>query len=250
MQLPPLEQVNHEPTEPAYRRLAKFVHALLNRVTTRDWRDQHKVPQTGGVILVANHISNFDTLALGEYLIWSGRWPRFLGKSEIFRTPIIGWLGRACGQIPVYRNTDRAKDALVAAEAALRDGKAVMMYPEGTITGDPDLWPMTGHHGCARLALSTGFPVVPLGQTGADLVLGRKRLIWPRLYPKKPMQVICGDPVDLSDVDGKELTKDVLERATVRIMDAITELVAELRGESAPELRYDIRIDKRVPQQR
>lgn len=250
MQLPPLEQVNHEPVEPAFRRFGRFAHFLMNRITTRDWRDQHKVPQHGGVIFVANHISNFDTLALGEYLIWSGRWPRFLGKSEIFSIPILGRLGRACGQIPVYRNTEKAKDSLIEAERALRDGKAVMMYPEGTITADPDLWPMTARPGAARLALSTGFPVVPLGQTGADLVLGRKKLIWPRIYPKKPMQVICGDPINFDDFAGKEVTREVLDRATVRIMDAVTELVSKLRDEPAPELRYDMRQGTRVPQQR
>lgn len=245
-----IEDVNREPVEPTYRRLGAVVHFLLNKIIIRDWRDQQKVPQSGGVIFVANHIGNFDTLALGEYLILSGRWPRFLGKIQVFRTPIIGWLGRACGQIPVERNTERAKDALVHAERALREGKAVMMYPEGTITADPDLWPMTAHHGTARLALTTGFPVVPLGQMGAQLVLGTKRLTWPRLYPKKTMQVICGDPVDLTEFEGKDLTKELLERASVKIMDAITALVEELRGAPAPELRYDIRKGERVAQQR
>lgn len=250
MRLPPLEKVNQEPVEPTYRRLGKFVHTLLNWTIRRDWRNQDKVPAQGGVIFVANHTSNFDVLVLGEYLIWSGRWPRFLGKKEIFKLPILGWLGRACGQIPVERNSERAKDALVHAAEALDQGKAVMMYPEGTITGDPEVWPMTGRTGVARLALQTGYPVVPLAQFGAHLVLGQKRLTWPRLIPKKTMAVTCGDPIDLSEFGGSEPSKEDLERATVKIMDTITTLVEQLRGESAPQLRYDIRRGERVPQRR
>lgn len=246
----PLDQVNHEPVEPTFRRLGLVAHAVLNKITIRDWRDQHKVPRTGGVIFVANHIGNFDVLALGEYLIWSGRWPRFLGKSDIFKLPLLGHLARACGQIRVERRSARAKDALVHAAKALDEGKAVVLYPEGTITGDPEVWPMKARTGAARLALQTGYPVVPLGQMGAQLVLGQKRLTWPRLWPKKTMSVICGDPIDLSAYRGVEPTREVLEEVSELIMDEITALVETIRGRQAPELRYDIRVGQRVPRQR
>ncbi|PIF02511.1 MAG: 1-acyl-sn-glycerol-3-phosphate acyltransferase [Propionibacterium sp.] len=250
MQLVPLEECNTEVTTPTFRRLAKYAHWLLNKIIIRDWRDHQKIPKTGGVIFVSNHIGNFDVLVLGEFLIWGGRWPHFLGKSDIFKFPVLGWLARSCEQIRVDRNTDKAKNSLIHAEAALAEGKAVAIYPEGTITGDPDVWPMTARTGAARLALKTGVPIVPIGQMGAQLVLGQKRLTWPRLFPKKTMQIICGDPIDLSEYQNQEITKELLQKASTKIMDEITSLVEILRQEKAPELRYDIRKGERVPQQR
>lgn len=246
-----LADVNHEPVEPTYRRFVQVLIPLLRPFRRRDWRDQHKVPQTGGVIFVANHIGNFDVIVLGEYLIYSGRWPRFLGKIEIWNVPVLGWLARACGQIPVYRRSDKAKEALVHAKEALRQGKAVTIYPEGTITGDPDGWPMTGQTGVARLALETGCPVVPIGQDGAQRVLGGKHIEIRRLFGRpKTTTIACGDPIDLSDLRDLPLTREVLEVATVRIMDAITAIVEQIRDERAPQLRYDIRKGYRVPQRR
>lgn len=246
-----IEDVNHEPVEPTYRRFVKLLVPLLSLFRRRDWHNQDKVPKEGGVIFVANHIGNFDAIALGEYLIYSGRWPRYLAKVEIFKTPVLGWLARACGQIPVYRHTDRAKESLIHAEGALRRGKAVTIYPEGTITGDPDFWPMTGRRGVAQLALKTGYPVVPIGQIGSQLVLGGKYIEAWRLFGRpKTVTLTTGDPIDLSDLAAMEPTKEVLDLAVVRIMDAITALVEEVRGEKAPELRYDIRKGYRVPQVR
>lgn len=246
-----LDDINHEPVEPTYRRFVKALIPLLRPFRRRDWRNQHKVPQTGGVIFVANHIGNFDVIVLGEYLIYSGRWPRFLGKIEIWLVPVLGWLARACGQIPVYRHSDKAKEALIHAKGALRHGKAIMIYPEGTITGDPDGWPMTGQTGVARLALETGCPVIPVGQDGAQRILGGKKIELRRLFggPRR-VTICCGDAVDLSDLSDLPLTRDVLDVATTRIMDAITAIVEDIRGEDAPALRYDIRKGYRTPQRR
>lgn len=248
---PRLDQVNHEPVEPTYRRVVSLFVPLLSLFRRRDWRNQDKVPQTGPVIFVANHIGNFDPIALAEFLIYSGRWPRFLGKADIWRIPVLGWLARACGQIPVYRGTDKADEALVDARKALANGLAVVIYPEGTITADPDTWPMTGRRGAALLALSTGTQIVPIGQFGAQAILGQKRIKLRGLFGRpKLVTLTCGDPVEMSDLQGEPLDNDLLDRASVRIMDAITALVEQVRDEPAPELRYDIRKGYRVPQTR
>ena len=77
----------------------------MRPLTKRDWRYQDKVPQTGGVIFVANHISNADPLAVGQFLAYSGRWPRFLAKASVFEIPVVGRIIAACGQIPVRRES-------------------------------------------------------------------------------------------------------------------------------------------------
>jgi 1-acyl-sn-glycerol-3-phosphate acyltransferase len=124
--------------------------------------------------------------------------------------------------------------------AAVRAGECVVVYPEGTITRDPGSWPMTGKTGAARIALETGCPVIPVGQWGAHLLLApyAKK---PDLFPRKTITMKVGDPVDLGDLVAKEHTAAAVAEATDRIMAAITALVAQVRGEQAPDERYDPR---------
>jgi len=197
------------------------------------------VPQTGGVIFVANHISNADPLALGQFLAYSGRWPRFLAKASLFEIPVVGRIIAACGQIPVRRESTQSKDALIAGAEAIQQGRALVVYPEGTITRDPDLWPMRGKTGAARLAFTTGSPVVPIGQWGAQELMPGRKPSFPRLLPRKTLRVAVGDPVALDDLREKPVTVATLDEATTRIMDAIAVLVAELRAATPPARRYD-----------
>jgi 1-acyl-sn-glycerol-3-phosphate acyltransferase len=239
--LRPLSQANHEPDGQTIATVVKIVNAIMRRLTKRDWRYQDKVPQTGGVIFVANHISNADPLAVGQFLAFSGRWPRFLAKASVFTIPVIGRIIAACGQIPVQRGSAQSKDALVAAAQALEQGRALVIYPEGTITYDPYLWPMKGKTGAARLAFETACVVVPIGQWGAHALMPGRKPRFPKLLPRKTLQVVAGDPVPLDDVRSKPVSAATLDEATTRIMDAITVLVAELREAIPPAQRYDPR---------
>ena len=110
---------------------------------------------------------------------------------------------------------------------------------------------MTGRPGAARLALTTGVPVIPVCQVGTDALLGRKKLEFHRLFSlrRRSVMVQAGPPVDLSAFPvGEEPAREDVERASVAIMDAITAVVAELRGGPAPEGRWDMRVGARVPQ--
>lgn len=239
--LRPLAQANSEPGERAIFVTVSLLHALLRPVTKRDWRGQKLLPRTGGVVVVTNHISNVDPLALGQYLAFSGRWPRFLAKESIFRVPVVGAVVRACGQIPVRRDSAAARDALAPAVTAVQQGRAVVVYPEGTITRDPNLWPMRGRTGAARLALQTDAPVIPIGQWGAQEIMYGKQRTLPRLLPRKTLRLETGPPVPLDDLRGVPVTAEVLAEATERIMAAITALVAGLRGGQPPAERFDPR---------
>jgi 1-acyl-sn-glycerol-3-phosphate acyltransferase len=116
------------------------------------------------------------------------------------------------------------------------------MYPEGTITRDPEMWPMTGKTGAARIALQTGCPVIPVANWGAQEVLksytGKIRV---RLLPRKTIQVRAGKPVDLSAFKSRPLTNELLHEATEVIMTAVAETLGELRGETPPKELYDLR---------
>ncbi|MFT3861344.1 MAG: lysophospholipid acyltransferase family protein [Micropruina sp.] len=242
-----LATVNRSPAEPLFRALASTIAPILRLFTRQDWRGGDKVPRTGGVIVVANHISNFDPVVLAHFLVWHGRWPRALAKSELWRVPVVGWLARSLGQIPVERRTARALESLKAAASALARGECVVIYPEGTITRDPDGWPMTGRLGAGRLALETGCQVLPIGQWGAQEVMPGRHLVFPRLLPRRTMQVLVGDPVDLTDLREARDSPSAAAEASLRIMDAVTALVGELRGEAPPADRYDLRAGRRLP---
>ena len=222
----------------------RFVVVVVRRpmlvLTRRDWRGAENLPKTGGCVVAVNHVSEFDPLPLAHFLYDNGRVPRFLGKAEVFKVPIVGAILTGAGQIPVSRESEDAARAFSAAAAAVDAGECVVVYPEGTLSRDPDLWPMVGKSGAARIALTTGCPVVPCAQWGPQEVLapyGRR----PRLFPRKTMRIRAGAPVDLSDLAGREITSELLATATARIMAAITSVLEDIRGVSAPAERFDPR---------
>jgi 1-acyl-sn-glycerol-3-phosphate acyltransferase len=212
----------------------------LTWITKRDWRGAGHVPAEGGCVLAANHVSEFDPLPFAHFVYDNGRLPRFLGKAEVFAVPVVGAILRNAGQIPVFRKTADASKAFSAAVAAVEKGEAVIVYPEGTISRDPGLWPMVGKTGAARIALTSGCPIIPCAQWGPQEILApyARR---PHLFPRKMMRIRAGAPVELEDLRGKPMTPELLATATVRVMAAITALLEDIRGEQAPPERFDPR---------
>lgn len=216
-----------------------ILRPLLTVLFKRDWKGRENIPREGGVIIAPNHMSWADPLAMSHYVYKSHRWPVFLAKAGIFKIPVIGYIVRSVGQIPVYRDRADAALALRDAEKGIKDGASVIVYPEGTCTRDPDLWPMAAKTGVARLALTTGAPVIPVAHWGCQYVLPYPTKKF-RPFPRKTIHVIAGPPVDLSAYEGKPLTAEVLRSATTDVMSAITELLGELRGETPPKEPYDM----------
>jgi 1-acyl-sn-glycerol-3-phosphate acyltransferase len=209
----------------------------LRVVTKRTWKGQENIPPAGGVILVANHASQFDPLIIAHYLYGAGRWPRFLGKASLWRIPVLGFLLRKTLQIPVERGSVDAVKSLDVLVDALQQGGAVVIYPEGTTTREPDLWPMRGKTGAARLALVTGAPVVPLASWGAQRVVDpRTKKFTPRW--RTPVFVTTGKPVDLGRWEGEAPSRATLDLMTDAIMLDIRDLLAGIRGGTPPPL-YD-----------
>jgi 1-acyl-sn-glycerol-3-phosphate acyltransferase len=209
----------------------------------RDWRGFEHVPREGGVILAANHISHADPIAIADYIVYgTGRIARFLAKSTLFkRRSLVGQIMRGAGQIPVYRQTADASLALKDAVDALHRGECIAIYPEGTVSRDPEKWPMVAKTGVARLALLSGAPVVPVAQWGAEQILDSYRTKGLHLLPRHTMHIVAGPAIDLSAYAGKELTAEVLRAATDDVMRGITRLLEELRGEAAPPQVFDPR---------
>jgi len=229
---------HNPPSGAAFVLIEVIVRPLLALLVKRDWHGRENVPREGGVVVVANHITYVDPISVAHFLVRSGRTPRFLAKAGVFKNKYLGRLFRAAGQIPVYRDSRDAMLAIRDGVKAVERGEVIIVYPEGTMTKDPDLWPMVGKTGAARIALRTGAPVLPIAQWGAqDLLAPYSKKF--TVFPRKTLRVTAGEPIDLRAKFGREINGDSLQKATDYLMDAITGLLAEMRGEQPPAVRYD-----------
>ena len=235
------EQADPRGSSAVRRATTIILPPIIKAVMKRDWHGREHIPRDGGVIIAPNHLSYADWAAVALFTYEAGRYPLFLIKSSAFDVKLLGPFLRACGQLPVHR--DRGDAALVVkelkdAEASLRAGGCLIVYPEGTASRDPDLWPMVGKTGVARLALTTGAPVIPVAHWGAQDILpyGSTR---PHLIPRHLVRMLAGPPVDLSAYRGQPLGREVLRGATAAIMADITGLLAQLRGKEPPAVPFD-----------
>lgn len=194
-----------------------------------------KLPKTGAYILVGNHVTNVDALAVAYFVYMQlKRAPHFLAKESLFRLPFFGHMLRRAGQIPVYRSGRSNDEPLRVAVQYLEAGQVVCIFPEGTLTRDPELWPMRGKPGAVRLALQTGVPVYPIGQWGSEKVLPQYGAKFRPGFWKK-VDIVVGDEVNLDAYRNRNLAHHELSEATAVVMSRITELVEQLRGEKAPD---------------
>jgi 1-acyl-sn-glycerol-3-phosphate acyltransferase len=219
--------------------LAALVLPPLTAIARFQIINRDKLPDSGAFILAPNHYSEIDPVIIAAVAWKLGRAPRFLTKASLFRVPVVGWFLAKSGQIPVERSGTTRKGApLEAAQKLVDNGQIVIIYPEGTLTRDPDLWPMRGKTGAARMALDHDLPVIPVAHWGTQQVMARysKKV---SLVPRKTIAVKFGDPVDLSAYRGKPLDSTVAAEATNDIMQAITALLEDLRGEKAPPERWN-----------
>lgn len=225
----------------AYRVTVGILWPLMRGIVRWDITGTERLTEAeGGIIVAPNHLSWFDPPVVAFALWQADRPPRFLGKESVFRVPVFGWLIKNAGQIPVYRDSPEVAAAIRDALAALENGQCVVVYPEGTITRDPDLWPMAAKSGAVRLALTSGRPLYPMAQWGSHQVMRpyAKEL---RLLPRKTMRIAVGPPIDLSDLADRPIDAETLAIGGDRLMDAITGLVAGIRHETAPPTRMVFR---------
>jgi len=218
---------------------AFFVIPLLKLFTKRDWRGKENIPQTGPMIAISNHISYADSLIFAHFLYGNGRAVRFLAKSSLFKIPVIGWVLRHAEQVPVDRMGEgKAAKALPHAIAFLEAGHCLGVYPEGTLTRDSEIWPMRAKTGLARLAVMTKAPVIPCAQWGAQDILAPYAKV-PRLWRRTRVSVVAGAALDFSPWFGKQDDHEAMVEATAYAMRALTALLEEIRGESAPAEIFD-----------
>ncbi|MCS7480198.1 lysophospholipid acyltransferase family protein [Umezawaea endophytica] len=217
---------------------AAIVYPMSAALGRRRTVHGERLPRSGGTLLVMNHVSHLDPCYDAVFVHSHGRVPHLLGKHSLWNVPIMGSILRGAKQIPVYRGTTDAQQSLRAAHEALAGGQLVLIYPEGTITRDPDGWPMTSRTGVARLALQHEGPVIPAARWGTrEIYDGYSKKFRP--LPRKTVVTLVGEPVDLSAYRDQPQTLALLREVTDLLMGEVKDLLADIRGEQAPEGFHD-----------
>ena len=238
----PMSSRSSETTRPSvFWPLAALVIPPMSLIAKIRVTGAEKLPKEGAFVLAPNHYSEFDPLIVAVAVWRMGRAPRFMAKESLFRVPVLGWFLRRTGMIPVARTSSAssARQTMKQSEELVEHGRGVIVYPEGTLTRDPDLWPMRGKSGAVRLALADGIPLIPMAQWGTQEIMGRYQKglsLWPL---RKPVHVLVGDPVDVEDLRARAGEPVALTEATNRLMNAITALLEQLRDEKAPAERWN-----------
>ena len=213
------------------RALMPLARPELIRFAKFDIDGVENIPAEGPAIVVGNHRSYFDPMAMALTLAKRGRPVRFLGKKEVFDAPIVGQLAKAMGGIRVERGTG-SDEPLAAAAAALEAGEIVAMMPEGTIPRGPAFFDpvLKGRWGAAKLAAMTGAPVIPVGLWGTEKVWPRSEKVPNVLAIRNPPLITIRAGAPVSGLLGKSPDAD-----TKKIMKAITALLpAEARKRRTP----------------
>ena len=211
--------------EPTYQLARAIIKPSMNLWFRLHMEGLENIPKEGPAILAFNHIAYLDPFLSALAVDRVGRRPRFLGKSELFQDKRIAWILRGAKQIEVKRGTRDAPMALDNAVKALNDGEVIVVFPEGTITEDPDLNMMAPKTGTARLALLSGAPVIPGGIWGTQNVWpkGHRKHWWP---PRQDLLLRIGRQMP---IEGDPSVREDWQRVGKEITHEISTLVASLR---------------------
>ena len=214
---------------------ATAAFGLMRTATKMSVRGREHLPPAGtGIIVAAYHANHLDPILVGLALKRNGRMPHFLAKSTLF-TGVLGKILKIIGQIPVLRASASAGDSLEYAKDALANGQTVVIYPEGTLTKDPDFWPQHFKTGTARLALETGAPIIPVAHWGLNTIYprGQKKV---RFRPFSHDCVVAfGPAVDYSDLWDHRDEKKTMGDLSQRVKNTVAAMVAELSGRELPQ---------------
>jgi 1-acyl-sn-glycerol-3-phosphate acyltransferase len=174
---------------------------------------QH-IPKSGGVLIAANHASLLDIPLLGCSV---PRRAAFLGRQDLFPIPGARWVCRQLGWIPI-RLSRLDREGFGKAISLIKDGKVVVIYPEGTRTPDGKLRP--GKPGIGVIVEATGCPVVPAYLDGTYQALPTGAA-WIRCHP---VRIIFGKPIDFSAEAQRSRGKEFYQHVSRIVMERIAEL--------------------------
>lgn len=206
-----------------YRLTVACLRVLIAVLGLRiDVRGADKLPAHGGAVLAANHIGYLDFALLGLVGRERRRWVRFLAKSGVFESPLVGWAMRAMRHIPVYR--EQGAGAVRQAERLLAEGEVIGVYPEATISRSFLIKPLAS--GAAAMAIAAQVPLVPVVTFGAHRVItvdGQRG--WRRGIP---VLVRVGEPLHpAADADPETVSAELQRRLRELLNEALEDYPRE-----------------------
>ncbi|OZG63006.1 1-acyl-sn-glycerol-3-phosphate acyltransferase [Bifidobacterium lemurum] len=244
-------EINAQNPKATKRLLAGVSLVFRASCKTKAWGLEH-VPETGTFITAATHVTMFDVFVPMMSLFHQGRRPRYMAKAEMAKWPLIGKWFQLVGMQPVQRRSGKAKDIVDTSIDIVTSGRPLTVWPEGTVTRDPQKWPMSMKNGVGMIALESSrrlgyqVPLFCAVTWGAASI----NHWWP--WPRKNV-VMCYDAaLDYADLLegmdgwGEEPPVELADELTRRIRVRMTEIMAEIRGEQPPDGVWDYRTMSRI----
>ncbi|MDY6051184.1 MAG: lysophospholipid acyltransferase family protein [Rothia sp. (in: high G+C Gram-positive bacteria)] len=212
-----------------YMHLRTVLKPLVQRAYHHEVIGADNIPASSGAILASNHVSFIDSIFLP---LAAPRQVFFLAKSDYFTTPglkgrLMKWFFTSVGQLPIDRSGGaKSAQSLVAAVAALREGKLIGIYPEGTRSPDGRLY--RAKIGVARLALEAGVPIIPVAQLGNEQVQvpGSNRLRLRKDGAPIGVKTLIGEPIDVTPY----LSRENQWAAQRELADVVIERISQMTG--------------------
>ncbi|KFI68177.1 lysophospholipid acyltransferase family protein [Bifidobacterium magnum] len=246
-------EINDQNPKLTHRLLEGCARVLRNRCRPYAW-GLDNIPERGPYICAATHVTLFDVFVPMCAQFQMGRRPRFMAKAEMASWPIIGKWFQAVGMQPVKRRSGQARAIEETSIQILTTGRPLTIWPEGTLTRDPQKWPMSMKNGVGFIALEASRRMgrqIPLYVTA---VWGAASINqwWP--WPRKNVVMAFDTQLDYSDLLadsdtwGDEPPESYADELARRIRLRMKEIMADIRGEKAPDTFYDYRLMKRVPE--
>jgi 1-acyl-sn-glycerol-3-phosphate acyltransferase len=204
-----------------YGFIYSFLHAMRGiRIFRWSAEGMERLPtrERGGMIIAMNHIHWMDIPVIGAMLPFSHRLS-WLGKSELFQNPVVGWWLRQMQVIPIRRGK-RDLAALDAAVEGLRAGAVLLIFPEGHRSRSGVLQP--GRGGAVRLAMQSGVPIVPVGVIGTEHGLDGS-------FRRRPVLLRVGEPFTIAPTPDGKIPPELMDQLTSDMMQRIAALLPEER---------------------
>ena len=244
-------EINAQNPKATKRLLAGVAAVFRASCRTRAWGLEH-VPEEGVFITAATHVTMFDVFVPMMSLFHMGRRPRYMAKAEMAKWPLIGKWFQLVGMQPVERRSGKARAIEETSVEIITNGRPLTVWPEGTVTRDPQKWPMSMKNGVGVIALEASRRLGRQVPLFCAVTWGAASINhwWP--WPRKNVVMCYDNRLDYADLLadqeswGDEPPQEAADELTRRIRVRMTEIMAESRGEQAPDGYWDYRTMRRV----
>lgn len=224
---------------------------LRSRAKVQAWGLEN-VPQEGVFITACTHVTMFDVFVPMTSLFHMGRRPRYMAKAELATWPILGKWFQLVGMQPVPRRSGKAQEIIDESIRILTGGRPLSIWPEGTVTRDPQKWPMSMKNGIGMIALESSRRLGKQVPLFCAVTWGAASINhwWP--WPRKNVVMCYDTQLDYADLLedsaswGSMPPQEAADMLTERVRKRMTDIMEIIRGEQAPEGYWDYRTMRRV----